>query len=273
MEELYYDTYFVKKEKWTVGKIVKTTLKYAIYAFVVAILLLMIFGFRAYIVDGWSMQPTIGYKSIAIVNTNIDQKDLRIGDIVTFEWPNGANTHRLSRIVYKDNSYCEYVFSTENIKVVSGEKVCYYADSSKTILLGYREYKDNKIYYYDGDGNKITACNYYDKDGNKIENAKEVSGGGAFLGKLDDDGQLISNGGIKYYYTEGDNVEGVEYFEPSKVIGKVAMLGAKPVALDFIGIIVEDMKNNIIYYAIFFVLLYIVLFAIPKPQEYICYEA
>lgn len=101
MEDLYYEKCF-QDDEFSLGRCVKSVLKYFAYAVVIAILLCMMFGVRAYFVGGWSMQPTIDYMSLIVVNQNVDKYNLKEGDIVTFKM-GVVNTHRIIAVNRDEN--------------------------------------------------------------------------------------------------------------------------------------------------------------------------
>lgn len=101
MEKLYYEKAFMDDEV-SVWSYVKQGFKFFIYAIIIIFLLCMTFGIRAYFVGGWSMQPTIDYMSLIIVNENVDKYNLKVGDIVTFK-SGVINTHRIIGINYDEN--------------------------------------------------------------------------------------------------------------------------------------------------------------------------
>ena len=101
MENLIYEKCF-KDDEVDVWAYVKQGIKFFIYGVIILFLGCMMFGIRAYFVGGWSMQPTIDYMSLIVVNENVDKYNLKVGDIVTFK-SGVVNTHRIIGVKYDEN--------------------------------------------------------------------------------------------------------------------------------------------------------------------------
>lgn len=115
MEELFYEKYFFDNRQ-SFASVIGNIFKSIFFAILVIILVSMIFGLRAFLVNGWSMQPVLDYKSVVIVNTNIDKTDLKVGDILSFTFIGQLNTHRIIKVIYKDGSYYERFVDGEDGK-------------------------------------------------------------------------------------------------------------------------------------------------------------
>ena len=61
------------------------------------ILIGWIAGYKAFIVNGASMEPIVEYRSLAI-DYKLDANDIQIGDAITYRVGNGIITHRLIRV-------------------------------------------------------------------------------------------------------------------------------------------------------------------------------
>lgn len=85
----------------TLRKILRFAVNGVIALFAViaaAIVLLLIFGIRAYVVRTGSMEPEIKTGSICFVDSRAEFADIKQGDIITFSVSGTAVTHRAVRI-------------------------------------------------------------------------------------------------------------------------------------------------------------------------------
>lgn len=113
MENLYYQKCF-NDDEVSIWYLFKQVFKYLAYAVVILILVAMLCGINVYVVGGWSMQPTIDYMSLVVVNKNVDKNNLQVGDIVSFKMGQLVNTHRIVEIHYDDeNSNVVQYYKTE----------------------------------------------------------------------------------------------------------------------------------------------------------------
>lgn len=70
-----------------------------LYALFLTILLMILFGYRAIILIGNSMSPTM-YVDDVVVIKKVEEKDLKVGDVVTYGSTGGVfTTHRIYEIV------------------------------------------------------------------------------------------------------------------------------------------------------------------------------
>lgn len=73
----------------------------SIFLIVAAVILMLLFGIRPYIVLSDSMQPTFGAGSFCFVNQNVAYEDIKQGDIIAFRVGKSLATHRVVDISEK----------------------------------------------------------------------------------------------------------------------------------------------------------------------------
>ncbi len=118
---IQYQKYF-NDDYITLGQAFKIVLVWGVYIILGILLLSMICGVKVYTVVGWSMQPTIDYKSIVFV---VDDKETYdVGDIISFQFAGSVNTHRIIDIEYNsDNSIKHYTTKGDNPNIDSEEYI------------------------------------------------------------------------------------------------------------------------------------------------------
>lgn len=126
----------MKKSK--VKQIVNSAIFSIIIAIVGTILLSYCFGFRAFLVKGWSSEPYIPYNSLIIDYKHTSFNDLEVGDFITLT-NTGKNfiTHRI--VAIKKDGY----FSLD-------EQVTIYKDGKSKTFTTFSEINS---------GNNVTNCN------------------------------------------------------------------------------------------------------------------
>lgn len=119
--DIQYQKYF-NDNYITIGQAFKIVLTWVVYIFLGILLISIICGVKIYTVIGWSMQPTIDYKSIVFV---VDDKEIyEIDDIISFQFAGSVNTHRIINIEYNsDNTIKHYVTKGDNPNLDSQEYI------------------------------------------------------------------------------------------------------------------------------------------------------
>lgn len=99
-----------------------------------------VLGYKAYIITTNSMEPSIKHGD-AILTKKPKEKDLKEGDIITFDRNNEAITHRILRIDKEEDNTYHYVTKGDNNNVEDKEKVSFEDIKGKKVItfpkLGY----------------------------------------------------------------------------------------------------------------------------------------
>ena len=134
MEKIQYQKYF-NEDEISIGQAFKIVLTWVVYILLGALLLAMVLGVQIYTVVGWSMQPTIDYKSIVFV---VDDKDVyEIDDIISFQFAGAVNTHRIIDIEYnEDGSIKHYITKGDNPYLESQEYIVPTRVLGRVITIG-----------------------------------------------------------------------------------------------------------------------------------------
>lgn len=85
-------------------------------------------SYKAYIIDTTSMEPEINKGDVVIIK-KVDEKDLNVGDIITFKIDNEIITHRILKI---ENGI--YVTKGDNNNIEDNEKITYENIEGKEII-------------------------------------------------------------------------------------------------------------------------------------------
>ena len=93
-----------------------------------------IFGYKAYIITTNSMEPSIKHGD-AILTKKPKIKDLKEGDIITFDRNNESITHRILRIDIEDDDTYRYVTKGDNNNVEDKQKVDFDDIEGKKIIV------------------------------------------------------------------------------------------------------------------------------------------
>lgn len=80
---------------------------------VIAFLIPLLAGIKPYIVLSGSMEPEIKTGSVAYVNTHVDVHEIKVGDVIGFEFGKSQATHRVVEI-NEDNTFTTKGDANEN---------------------------------------------------------------------------------------------------------------------------------------------------------------
>ena len=134
MDKLQYQKYF-KENELTVGQAFKLVITWIVYIFLGLLLTALVLGVQIYTVVGWSMQPTIDYKSIVFVLD--DKKEYAVDDIISFEFAGAVNTHRIIDIEHNnDGSIKHYITKGDNPYLESQEYIIPSRVLGRVITIG-----------------------------------------------------------------------------------------------------------------------------------------
>ena len=87
----------VQNKKVNISNILKIIFRSLLILFVATILIGWLAGYKAYIVNGGSMEPIIHYRSLA-VDKKPSAQNIKIGDAITYKVGSGFITHRLTKV-------------------------------------------------------------------------------------------------------------------------------------------------------------------------------
>lgn len=91
-----------------------------------------LFGYKAYIITTNSMQPSIYSGDIVIVK-EVDEDELKIGDLITFKQNNKVITHRITNIEIISTQKI-YTTKGDNNNIEDEQKVQHYMIEGKKVL-------------------------------------------------------------------------------------------------------------------------------------------
>lgn len=80
---------------------------------VIAFLIPLLAGIKPYIVLSGSMEPEIKTGSVAYINTHVDVHEIKVGDVIGFEFGKNQATHRIVEI-NEDNTFTTKGDANEN---------------------------------------------------------------------------------------------------------------------------------------------------------------
>lgn len=119
----------VQNKKVNISNILKIIFRSLLILFVATILIGWLAGYKAYIVNGGSMEPIIHYRSLA-VDKKPSAQNIKIGDAITYKVGSGFITHRLTKV--KNNAEVTIAefrdFADYDVSWEEGE--AYYEDRS-----------------------------------------------------------------------------------------------------------------------------------------------
>jgi len=94
--------------------------------------LINLFGYKSYVIKTNSMEPTINVNDV-VINKEIKQEELNVGDVITFQYKGEVITHRITKI---DNEADETQYTTkgDNNNIEDTFKITYENIKGKHVL-------------------------------------------------------------------------------------------------------------------------------------------
>jgi len=94
--------------------------------------LINMFGYKSYVIKTNSMEPTINVNDV-VINKEIKQEELNVGDVITFQYKGEVITHRITKI---DNEADETQYTTkgDNNNIEDTFKITYENIKGKHVL-------------------------------------------------------------------------------------------------------------------------------------------
>lgn len=94
--------------------------------------LINLFGYKSYVIKTNSMEPTINVNDV-VINKEIQQEELNVGDVITFQYKGEVITHRITKI---DNEadVIQYTTKGDNNNIEDTFKITYENIKGKHVL-------------------------------------------------------------------------------------------------------------------------------------------
>lgn len=94
--------------------------------------LINLLGYKSYVIKTSSMEPTIKVNDV-IINKNVKQEDIKVGDVITFLKDGEVITHRITKIE-NDGNVTQYTTKGDNNNIEDTFKINYENIDGKHIL-------------------------------------------------------------------------------------------------------------------------------------------
>ena len=91
-----------------------------------------IFGYKSYVIKTTSMEPTINVNDV-VLTKEVEQKDLKVGDVITFLQKREVITHRITKIEENEGEF-EYTTKGDNNNIEDIFKISYENIEGKHVL-------------------------------------------------------------------------------------------------------------------------------------------
>lgn len=91
-----------------------------------------IFGYKSYVIKTTSMEPTINVNDV-VLTKEVEQQDLKVGDVITFQQKREVITHRITKIEENEGEF-EYTTKGDNNNIEDIFKISYENIEGKHVL-------------------------------------------------------------------------------------------------------------------------------------------
>lgn len=91
-----------------------------------------ILGYKSYVIKTTSMEPTINVNDV-VLTKEVEQQDLKVGDVITFQQKREVITHRITKIEENEGKF-EYTTKGDNNNIEDIFKISYENIEGKHVL-------------------------------------------------------------------------------------------------------------------------------------------